>query len=213
MITRKDGSTDTLHVSFSWSAFADNRSLSDVPVPIETEPAPGRGKGTLLAISGLRNPDIWEGSAAEQLITDLSQMISPFPEARPFLVTLKVNGRPIELGQVSERARKAAIGRFFFNFRDGALSLRGDIRLAKLIGNDPDFSDREISGQRRPGVFRLSAQKAGGGAFALLREQDLFPRLRLQHRLSIAWRRRHGPVSNGRGKAHSGRSGPLSRGD
>ena len=145
MITRKDGSTDTLHVSFSWSAFADNRSLSDVPVTIETEPAPGRGKGTLLAISGLRNPDIWEGSAAEQLITDLSQMISPFPEARPFLVTLKVNGRPIELGQVSERARKAAIGRFFFNFRDGALSLRGDIRLAKLIGNDPDFYDREIS--------------------------------------------------------------------
>jgi signal transduction histidine kinase len=72
-------------------------------------------------------------------------MISPFPEARPFLVTLKIDGRPIDLGQVSERVRKAAVGRFFFDFAEGRLTLRGDIRLAKLKGNQPEFYDAFIS--------------------------------------------------------------------
>ncbi len=97
-------------------------------------PVPERVKGTLLAISGIRNPKVWEGSAAEQLVTDLSQIISPFPEARPFLVTLKIDGRPIDLGQVSERVRSAAVGRFRFQFVDGRLKINGHIRLAKLLG-------------------------------------------------------------------------------
>lgn len=144
MVTVKDGSSETLHVSFSWQAFEDNRSLSDVPVSIEKAGTP-RTKGTLLAISGLRNPNVWEGKAAEQLVADLSQMISPFPEARPFRVTLKIDGRPIDLGLISDRIRKAAIGRFLFNFADGRLTLNGQIRLAKLRGNAPDFFDEYIA--------------------------------------------------------------------
>lgn len=145
MVTRKDGSPDTLRVSFSWAAFSDDRSLGDVPVSIRNAPAPGRAKGTELIISGLRNSSVWEGTAADQLVADLSQIISPFPEARSFLVTLKINGRPIDLGQVSEKVREAAVGRFRFNFAKGTLSLAGSIRLAKLRGNDPDFYDRWVA--------------------------------------------------------------------
>lgn len=144
MFTRKDGSDSTLRVSFSWQAFADNRSLSEVPVSIKPAKSE-RKKGTILAISGLRNADVWEGGAAEQLVIDLSQMISPFPEARPFLVTLKIDGRPIDLGQISERIRKAAMGRFFFKFAEGRLTLTGEIRLAKLRGNKNDVYETYIS--------------------------------------------------------------------
>jgi len=158
MVTTKDGAADTLHVSFSWQAFEDERSLSDVPVTIEKAESP-RAKGTLLAISGLRNPTVWEGKAAEQLVTDLSQMISPFPEARPFRVTLKIDGRPIDLGLVSDRVRKAAVGRFVFDFADGRLTLKGQIRLAKLRGNAPDFFDQHIAPDHGLAFYRYLQSK------------------------------------------------------
>lgn len=160
MVTRKDGIDSSSRVSFSWAAFSDDRSLSDVPVSIETMSDPERAKGTLLTISGLRNPKVWEGSAADQLVTDLSQIISPFPEARPFLVTLKIDGRPIDLGQVSERVRNAAIGRFRFQFRDGRLKIDGQIRLAKLLGNEPDAFSALIAADNGRAFFEYLSKKS-----------------------------------------------------
>lgn len=122
MFTRKDGSDETIHVSFAWTEFSDEKSLSEVPVYLEAATA-GRKKGTLLAISGLRNAEVWRGLAADQLVSDLSQIISPFPEARPFMVTLRIDGRPIDLGLVSERVRNAAIGRFRIDFENTRLTL------------------------------------------------------------------------------------------
>jgi signal transduction histidine kinase len=174
MITHKAGSADSLHVSFSWSAFSDDRSLSDVPVSIRPASPPGRSKGTQLVISGLRNPDVWEGAAVDQLITDLSQIISPFPEARSFLVTLKINGRPIDLGQVSEQVRKAAVGRFFFTFNDGKLSLNGSIRLAKLRGNLPDFYDSAISKDNGRAFFDYLQKKSPTTALKLSSDKTQF---------------------------------------
>jgi signal transduction histidine kinase len=159
MVTRKDGNDNSSRVSFSWTAFSDDRSLSDVPVSIEAKSEPERAKGTLLAISGLRNTKVWEGSAVEQLVTDLSQIISPYPEARPFLVTLKIDGRPIDLGQVSERTRNAAIGRFRFKFTDGLLTIEGQIRLAKLLGNEPDAFSSLIAPDHGRAFFEYLPKK------------------------------------------------------
>lgn len=136
MFTRKDGGDNTLHVSFSWTAFTDKTSLSSVPVSIESAVGAGsRKKGTLLAISGLRNPNVWHGASVEKLASDLAQIIFPFSEARPFLVTLKVNGKLIDLGQISERVRNAAVGRFKIDYTNGRLLLQGRVRLAKFRGN------------------------------------------------------------------------------
>jgi signal transduction histidine kinase len=77
------------------------------------------------------------------------------------LVTLTIDGRPIDLGQVSEKVRKAAIGRFFFNFNNGKLNLRGSIRLAKLRGNKPQFFDQAISSDNGHGFFRFLKTKPG----------------------------------------------------
>jgi len=136
MFTRKDGGDGTLHVSFSWSAFTDNKSLSSVPVRIEpANDVAARKKGTLLVVSGLRNADVWRGASVEGLAGDLSQIIFPFAEVRPFLVTLNVDGQPIDLGQISSRVRNAAVGRFEIDYRDQRLHLSGKVRLAKFRGN------------------------------------------------------------------------------
>ncbi|WP_296598003.1 ATP-binding protein [Phenylobacterium sp.] len=135
LYTRKDGQADTLHVAFAWDAFTDDKSLSEVPVSIEPAAKSARNKGTMLAISGLRNSEVWRGRSVEKLIADLSQIISPFAEARPFLVTLRIDGRPIDLGQVSAKVRDAAVGKFVIDFVDGAMVLTGKFRLVKLRGN------------------------------------------------------------------------------
>jgi hypothetical protein len=135
LYTRKDGQAETLHVAFAWDAFTDDKSLSQVQVSIESAERSARNKGTMLVISGLRNTEVWRGRAVEKLIADLSQVISPFAEARPFLVTLRIDGRPIDLGQVSAKVRGAAAGKFVINFVDGIMNLTGKFRLVKLRGN------------------------------------------------------------------------------
>lgn len=135
LYTRKDGQSKTLHVAFAWDSFTDDKSLSEVPVSIEFAGESARQKGTKLVISGLRNKEVWRGAAVEKLIADLSQIISPFSEARPFLVTLRVDGRPIDLGQISAQVRNAAVGRFLIDFDDAAMKLTGKVRLVKFRGN------------------------------------------------------------------------------
>ncbi len=137
MVTCKDGKTETLHVSFSWSEFTDERSLGSVPVQIRPASAP-RKKGTALIVSGLRNAAVWSGSALETLTNDLAQIISPFPEARPFLVTLVINGVPLDLGQISSATRKAASGKFVIDYNNRELVVDGRIRLNRLRGQGED---------------------------------------------------------------------------
>lgn len=134
MDTVRDGSGETLHVALNWSAFTEDKALSSVPVRVE-EATNRRRKGTRLLITGLRDPNVWHGESVERLSNDLAQIISPFEKARSFLVTLTVNGRQIDLGRISERVRRAAVGRFTIDFEDGTLSLSGKVRLAKLRGN------------------------------------------------------------------------------
>jgi signal transduction histidine kinase len=135
LYTRKDGQADTQHVAFAWDAFTDDKSLSQVPVTIEPATTSARVKGTMLVISSLRNAEVWRGGAVEKLIADLSQIISPFAEARQFLVTLRIDGRPIDLGQVSAKVRGAAVAKFVIDFVDGVMTLTGKFRLVKLRGN------------------------------------------------------------------------------
>lgn len=160
LYTRKDGKAETQHVSFAWNDFTDNKSLSEVPVTIETTAA-GRVKGTMLIISGLRNADVWRGNAVSKLIADLSQIISPFADARPFLVTLRIDGRPIDLGQVSAKVRGAAVAKFIVNFANGQMDLSGKFRLVKLRGNNPDSFDQLLARDNGRAFFDyLKARKA-----------------------------------------------------
>lgn len=161
LYTRKDGHAVTQHVAFAWNAFTDDKSLSEVPVTVEPA-AIGRVKGTMLVISGLRNPDVWRGRAVNKLIADLSQIISPFAEARPFLVTLRIDGRPIDLGQVSAKVRGAAVAKFVVDFADGQMTLTGKFRLVKLRGNQDRDSFEQLLARDNGRAFYeyLKARKA-----------------------------------------------------
>lgn len=153
LYTRKDGQSDTLHVAFAWDAFTDDKSLSEVPVSIEAATKSARNKGTMLVISGLRNAEVWRGRSVEKLVADLSQIISPFVEARPFLVTLRIDGRPIDLGQVSTKVRSAAVGKFVIDFVDGAMELSGKFRLVKLRGNQDVESYEQLLARDNGSAF------------------------------------------------------------
>ncbi|MFW8596468.1 hypothetical protein ACOHWE_20000 [Cribrihabitans neustonicus] len=175
LYTRKDGQDDTLHVAFAWDAFTDDKSLSEVPVSIDTAKTSARSKGTKLVVSGLRNAEVWGGRAVEKLIADLSQVISPFAEARPFLVTLRINGRPIDLGQVSSKVRGAAVAKFNIDFADGTLAMTGKFRLMKLRGNqDHDSYENLLARENGRSFFDYLKSKKAPVNFKLSDDPNFF---------------------------------------
>jgi signal transduction histidine kinase len=185
LYTRKDGHPGTLHVAFAWDAFTDDKSLSEVPVSIGPAPAPGRTKGTQLVISGLRNADVWSGAAVKKLIADLSQIISPFAEARPFLVTVRIDGRPIDLGQVSAKVRGAAVGKFVIDFAGGEMGLAGKFRLVKLRGNGPDRFEALLTPDNGRAFFEyLKGRKGAPVTFRLSEDPTYF--LEFDYRLPLS---------------------------
>ncbi len=173
---REDGKDETLQVAFAWDAFTDDKSLSEVPVSIEPAVKCARNKGTMLVISGLRNGEIWRGLSVEKLIADLSQIISPFVEARPFLVTLRIDGRPIDLGQISAKVRSASVGKFSIDFTDSIMSLTGKFRLVKLRGNQDIDSYEKLLARDNGHAFYdyLKARKGPPASFTLSDDPNYF---------------------------------------
>lgn len=185
LFTRKDGQAETLHVAFAWDAFTDDKSLSQVPVSIESAERSARNKGTMLLISGLRNKEVWRGRSVEKLIADLSQVISPFAEARPFLVTLRIDGRPIDLGQISTKVRGAAVGKFAINFVDGVMELTGKFRLVKLRGNqDIDSYERLLARDNGRAFFDYLKARKAPVSFKLSNDPNYF--LEFAYRLPLS---------------------------
>ncbi|MBX9659127.1 MAG: HAMP domain-containing histidine kinase, partial [Nitrospiraceae bacterium] len=78
------------------------------------------------------------------------------------LVTLRIDGRPIDLGQVSAKVRGAAVAKFVVDFADGQMDLRGKFRLVKLRGNqDPDSFDQLLARDNGRAFYEyLKARKA-----------------------------------------------------
>ncbi|MFC2966655.1 ATP-binding protein [Acidimangrovimonas pyrenivorans] len=184
LYTRKDGQAATQHVAFAWSAFTDDKSLSEVPVTIEAAAA-GRVKGTKLVISGLRNPGVWRSGAENRLIADLSQIISPFAEARPFLVTLRIDGRPIDLGQVSTKVRGAAVAKFVVDFADGEMDLTGRFRLVKLRGNqDQDSFEHLLARDNGRSFFEYLKKRKAPVDFSYSDDPNYFVEFKYRLQLS-----------------------------
>jgi signal transduction histidine kinase len=184
LYTRRDCQPETQHVAFAWNAFTDDKSLSEVPVTIEPAVA-DRAKGTMLVISELRNPNVWRGNALSKLIADLSQIISPFAEARPFLVTLRIDGRPIDLGQVSTKVRGAAVAKFVVDFAQGQMNLTGKFRLVKLRGNhDEDSFDQLLTRDNGRAFYDYLKVRKAPVEFRYSDDQNYF--LEFKYRLPLA---------------------------
>src|SRR5690606_26711908 len=92
-------------------------------------------KGTALILADLNHPEVWEGQNLEKFKGQVSQIISPYKENRPFEVYLKINGITVDLDKSNEDLRDLAISRFVFEFNGSTVNIKGKTKMSKFIGN------------------------------------------------------------------------------
>nr|MBC8273800.1 sensor histidine kinase [Chloroflexota bacterium] len=169
-----DGSKIEHHVAFDWSDFTEDMRLSAVPVHWSSETKEKPRRGTKLVITDLLRPEVWLGEAQRKLVGQLSQLIFPFEEVRPFNVYLTINGTRFDLETIAESLRDIAVSRFSFSFDehdDKKLRIHGKIRLTRLkgIGQEREELYDQLVGQDQGQEFyayltnpenRLSLPKA-----------------------------------------------------
>ena len=137
IFTSVPGVHEKLHVAFDWRDFDNVEQLSKVPVVFRKQLS-NKGQGTKLILTNLHNPNAWEGDSLAALKGDLTQLISPFAENRPFYVYLTVNGELINIIQEFSDLLDVALASYQFNFNGNILTVSGVLKAPKLIGNSPD---------------------------------------------------------------------------
>jgi len=143
------------HLGFSWLDFATAPTLRDIDIHLE-ELAYRRLHGTTVVVSNLREIDIWRGQdSVKRLEHDLSRMISPYKQIRNFMVYVEVDGKALELLEVSDKVRSLAPVHYSINYDGSMLSVVGKARL--------DFFRPQ--NQKEVDQFALIAEGDDGAAF------------------------------------------------
>lgn len=118
-------------VQFSWRAFRQGTSLSNVPVSLTEVDPPTRSVGTSIVVADLRDREQWTDPAAvDRLRQELSQMISPFEGVRDFRLIVSINGTGLDLGEVSTQLREAAQVRYTLEFDGTTFTVNGRAKLS-----------------------------------------------------------------------------------
>ena len=139
------------HLGFSWLDFAIAPTLRDVDIHLK-EVDYLRTHGTKVVVSKLHEVDVWRGRVAvTRLQQELSRMISPYKQIQDFMVTVEVDGKSLDLLEISDKVRDIAPVRYRISFDGDKLKVAGMARL--------DF-------------FRPSTSKKDAEEFALLVESD-----------------------------------------
>jgi signal transduction histidine kinase len=123
------------HIAFNWKDFEQELVLSEVQVQVEPF-VPLKKMGTSLVLANLNHSEVWEGKNLEKFKGQVSQIISPYKENRPFEVYLKINGIDLDLEKSNEELRDIAISRFDFVFDGKVINLSGKTKQTKFIGNN-----------------------------------------------------------------------------
>lgn len=132
VITRSDADPKHEHrLFFDWANFEKAQTLGEVPVDISTVSGwSGKKPGTTIIISGLKDPDFWATSKSiKRLASDLSKMLTPYPEIRTCTVSLKVNDVYVALQDVTSKIRNSAPARYFVAFDGTTLTVKGQCAL------------------------------------------------------------------------------------
>lgn len=125
---------DYIHAGFEWSSFDKVKSLSSVEVKMDHEPFE-KAKGTRLVLTGLADRLTWRGSNLEKFKAQISQLISPYQETKPFRVYLTINEERIDIEGDYKRLDEICLSDISFTYKDRKAVLEMDIRLQKLRGN------------------------------------------------------------------------------
>ena len=122
IFTCTDDSIEKLHVAFDWREFDKADQLSKVPVFFDRIPT-SQSKGTKLILTNLHRPSTWEGDELAALKGQLSQLISPFVENRPFQVYMTVNGESINIVQEFADLINVSLANYSFTFDGKVLEI------------------------------------------------------------------------------------------
>jgi signal transduction histidine kinase len=139
------------HMGFSWLDFASTEKLEDVEIQLN-EVNYSKLHGTKILITGLMEPELWKDtppekvekkgkgknkqiSIIEQLKNELSRLISPYKEIRDFTVYIELDGKGIDLIEVSELDRNNALMRYKINFDGKYLHVSGKAKLNYFFPN------------------------------------------------------------------------------
>lgn len=166
------------HFGFSWLDFATAPKLQDVNIHFENINFQ-RQRGTNVVISNLHEIEAWQGAdAIKKLEKDLSQMISPYREIRSFVVLVEVDGKILELTEISDKIREIAPIRYTLNFDGKSLVINGRARLdffRPSKSSDADF-------------FAVTVEADGGRAFLdYLQQQKQAQQIGLSQSKSRQW--------------------------
>ena len=164
IVTRPRTEQSEYCVAFSWGDFLETASLSDVPLRFERKPRETSKPGTTLILSDLREAEAWQSKGyLQDLQRKLSGMLSPFQEARDFVVYLEIDGKPIELTEITQRVRETALLKYTFEFDGEVLHMSGVARLDYLQPNKTEGRQLLQSLCRRDGgkaLYEFLATKA-----------------------------------------------------
>ena len=136
IFTNVEGKEGT-HIGFNWKDFETEEALSKVRIDRETWKNK-RKNGTTIVLANLNNAEVWVGGNLEKFKGQVSQIISPYKENRPFEVYLKINRLTIDLDKTNEQLRDLAISHFTFDFDGQKITIEGKTKLSKFVGNKRD---------------------------------------------------------------------------
>lgn len=166
------------HFSFSWLDFETVPKLENVNIHL-TEIKYQRPHGTKVVVSGLKEPDFWRGQVAiKRLEQELSLMISPYRQIRDFTVAVEVDGKLLELLEVSDHIRDIAPVRYQLTFDGTQIVIKGRARLDHFRPENAKEADQ----------FAFIAESDDGNAFFnFLQAQRLSHTLELIRSRSKKW--------------------------
>ncbi|QZN85422.1 sensor histidine kinase [Cellulomonas sp. C5510] len=128
--TRTANDTDSLHATLFWDDFTDVDALSDVPIRIRRFEETG-APGSRITIRGLHHPEHWDESRP-LFQRDIAEMISPYGDEHGFRITMRVNGIPVDLREVTDQALAISPVSYELSYRDGILKVIGKMRAEYL---------------------------------------------------------------------------------
>jgi hypothetical protein len=145
-IFTKDKNTEQIfYVGFSWNDFLNKSRLADVKIEIQSIDKPIIKKGTRIIISDLIEPDIWdkgsENNISEKVShieNELSRMISPYKEIQRFAILGSINGKKLEISELSEKVRETAEIRYSIQFDGQTFNIKGKARLNVIKPPNPN---------------------------------------------------------------------------
>lgn len=121
------------HVGFSWKDFIGDSLLKDIPIK-KTESPSDRKRGTKIIISNLISPETWRGrESLDKIRSKLAALISPYKEVKNFKAYVQVDGKTLDLAEISDKIREVAPLRYKLEFnKNTGFTIEGKVAISFL---------------------------------------------------------------------------------